>query len=167
MGFLNINEGIKDVTKFADEAFESEEERQATLTERLRLDTTSPFKLPHLIRPMSTIFSAVIWGISIIWVLIIATVMINKIGIEAASTAIMSSDSIIMYILAATTTNYATHIGFYFSSRKVEKNTAKKASAAIEVEKIKLVASIKAGERAEKRDEREERREERREKRKN
>ncbi len=112
-------------------------------TERLRIDTTSPFKLPHLIRPISTMYSGVIWGISIIWALIIASVLISKVGIEAASSQIMSSDSIIMYILAATTANYGTHIGFYFRSRGNEKINAKKAYAAIEIERHKAKVAIK------------------------
>ena len=140
---------IPDPTKILDKAgailddnFESEEERQKTLTERLQIDNTSPFKLPHLIRPISTIFSGILWGLSIIWTLIIATILISKVGIKEASNMILSSDSIIMYVLGATTTTYATHIGFYFNSRKAEKINAKKAFAAIAIEKEKSKVAI-------------------------
>lgn len=133
---------VPDLTKFADSSFESEQERQETNTRRLTIDTTSPFMLPHLIRPLSTLWSGFLWGVSIIWTLIIASVLINKVGIKAASAMIMSSDSIIMYILAATTTTYGTHIGFYFSSRKAEKINAKKVQAAIEIESEKAKVQI-------------------------
>jgi len=139
----DLNKGLEEVGKIMDDSFESGEERQKTLTRRLEIDNTSPFKLPHMIRPLSTAFSGAMWGISVIWTLVIASILISKVGVEEASSIILSPDSIIMYILAATTTTYGTHIGFYFNSRKAEKNNAKKAQTAIELEKMREKAEIK------------------------
>ena len=47
-----IGKLIDSVGSNADKLTESGEERQATLTERQRIDSTSPFKLPHLVRPI-------------------------------------------------------------------------------------------------------------------
>ena len=43
---------LEDVTKLVDKVTSTSEERDEVLTERLKLDTTSPFMLPHLIRPI-------------------------------------------------------------------------------------------------------------------
>ena len=135
-------DGLKDLVREggsgADALFTSDDEVNEQLTERLRIDLTSPYKLPHLIRPMSTIYSGIIWGISIIWALIISSVMINKIGLEAATKALLDPSSLMMYVLAATTANYGTHIGFYFQSRKNEKIAFKNADANIEIKKMEI-----------------------------
>lgn len=130
-------EAIDTIGKNIDRLTESEQDRQATLTERHKLDMTSPFKLPHFIRPISTLYSGLIWGVSIIWVLSMANDLIKQVGIKEASVMIMSPDSIIMYILGATTSMYLTHVGFYFNSRRNEKVNAKKVEAAIKIEAIK------------------------------
>ena len=134
---INATKIISDVTESIDKATANQQ------SERLKIDTTSPFKLPHLIRPISLIFSGIIWGISILWTLVLATILIMKVGIEQASDLMLSSDSIIMYILAAATTNYGTQSGFYFDSRKKEKISLKNANAAIKIKRLETKAEIK------------------------
>ncbi len=143
---MDLNKAIDGVDKLTntlgnqiDKNTESKQDR------RHRIDLTSPFKLPHLIRPISTLYTGIIWGASIIWALAIATTLIVTDGMKEASSAILAPDSIIMYVLGATTTMYGTHIGFYFNSRKNEKINANKARAAIEIEEIKLKQQIKTG----------------------
>jgi hypothetical protein len=158
---INIDKTIDEVTDVVDKSFESEQERQEMLTERQRIDSTSPFRLPHLIRPISTMFSGLIWGVSIIWALIIASIKISELGIEQASSVILASDSIVMYVLAATSTTYGTHIGFYFESRKKEKITAKKASVALDIERMKVKEEIKLNRKEERQNRKSRRRQER------
>ena len=145
---INATKIISDVTESIDKATANQQ------SERLKIDTTSPFKLPHLIRPISLIFSGIIWGISILWTLVLATILIMKVGIEQASDLMLSSDSIIMYILAAATTNYGTQSGFYFDSRKKEKISLKNANAAIKIKRLETKAEIKREERDAKKAER-------------
>ena len=145
---INATKIISDVTGSIDKATANQQ------SERLKIDTTSPFKLPHLIRPISLIFSGIIWGISILWTLVLATILIMKVGIEQASDLMLSSDSIIMYILAAATTNYGTQSGFYFDSRKKEKISLKNANAAIKIKRLETKAEIKREERDAKKAER-------------
>jgi hypothetical protein len=109
---------IEDVGKIADDLISTSEERDAELTKRLSIDTTSPFMLPHLIRPIIAlvilamqmlIFLAMFLGITV------PTDIIWQVGGLNAAV-----------------------IGFYFSSRKAEKLQTKNAQATIELEQIKV-----------------------------
>jgi len=110
---------------------------------RHRLDLTSPFKLPHLIRPLILAGTFILFAMSVIWAFAIATILISKVGIAETGDQMLSTDSIILYLLGATGTAFATPCGFYYNSRKNEKINANKAKAAIEIEEIKLKQQIK------------------------
>lgn len=128
--------GLGDVIKiadkamdFADDSFESAEERQKTLTRRLEIDNTSPFMLPHLIRPIIAIWSMVTYTGLAIW-------------------AMIKGDMDVMVVLGTSAGILMTVIGFYFNSRKVEKVNAKKAMVAIEIERMRDKVEIKELKRA-------------------
>jgi hypothetical protein len=135
----NILKSVDKAVAFADKSFESEQEAQKVSTDRLSLDLTSPYKLPHFIRPILALGTFFMWATSIIWTLIIATVQVNPIE---ASLQLLSPDSIILYILGSTTTTFGTTIGFYFHSRRKEKVQAKKDLAEVQMNEAKLKAAI-------------------------
>ena len=121
---------IKDVTDtvdkaldFADDSFESGAERQATLTERLRIDMASDNPLAKMIRPIITL-----------------TLLALEIIVVVATLYDVEVPDHIVYELGAM---LGAAIGFYFNSRRNEKITAKKAEAAIEIERIKAKQEIK------------------------
>ena len=114
---------IKDVGKIADDLISTGEERDNELTNRLKIDTTSPFKLPHLVRPiiaLSLLFMQVLVFVAVFMEIDVPADLIWQIGgLNAAS------------------------IGFYFNSRKMEKMQAKNAQATIEIEQIKVKETIR------------------------
>lgn len=118
MSLDGVSKLIDSIGGNADKLTESDAERQATLTERLKIDSTSPFKLPQLIRPILALWSAVTYTGAQIYCLYAGLVS----GLE-----VMSANGAIMLGI----------IGFYFNSRKNEKVNAKKVDAAIKIEKIK------------------------------
>lgn len=125
---IDLDEAVDKVFNTIDDNIESEQERQATLTERLRIDNTSPFKLPHLIRPVSFI-----WAMANETILTWATIFV----VFFAKDIDQNASNTLMAALAANTTVLGTIVGFYFNSRKAEKIAAKKGMAAIEFEKQK------------------------------
>ena len=156
---VDINEGIKDVTKLVDDSFTTSEESAMISTRRQEIDLASPFKLPHMIRPYITIYAGFMWGLSIIWVLILATLQSNP--IEAAMT-MLSPDSIIMYVLAATTTTFGACVSWYFHSRGQEKREIikakaemKKTDAAIDIRRLETKEEFRKDRAEEKRKKRE------------
>jgi len=112
-----IGKLIDSVGSNADKLTESGEERQATLTERQRIDSTSPFKLPHLVRPIIALIA-----------------LLLQVGVFVAAICGVILPEHIVYEIGAL--NTAT-ICFYFNSRRNEKINAKKTAAAIKIEKIK------------------------------
>ena len=132
---------IKDLGKIADNLTSTADEKDTHLTERLRIDLTSPFKLPHLIRPYITLGSWGIWAINILWVLVLASI---------AKSMDTFSVQLALYTLAATTANLATCVSWYFSSRRNEKIQAKNAEAIIIMEEIKIKEQIRKEKVAEK-----------------
>lgn len=101
-------------------------------TMRHKMDMTSAFKLPQLIRPIMAIWSAVnetILG----WATIVIALSDNpsQEGVMAIGTALASNTVILTTIVA-----------YYFKSRKEEKIAAKNASANIEIKKMELEAEI-------------------------
>ena len=118
---INPNKALKDTFDGIDKLTESGEERQATLTERQKLDTTSPFMLPQLIRPIIPLCT-----------------MAMQIAIFVAMFLEIEVPTDIVWEVGAL--NAAT-IGFYFNSRRNEKINSKKVQAAIKIEKIKARSS--------------------------
>ena len=121
---IDVDKIINSVGSQVDNNTESSEERQATLTERLKIDATSPFKLPQLIRPILALWSALTFTTAQIYCLYAGLVG----GVE-----VMSANSAIMLGI----------IGFYFNSRRNEKINAKKTEAAIKIEEIRVKAEVK------------------------
>jgi hypothetical protein len=152
---INIDKTLERAVNFADDSFESREEAENTRTQRQEIDMTSPFRLPHLIRPIMAIWAMAIYSFALIFGMIKGQVD----GLEALGSAAAILISV---------------VGFYFNSRKMEKVTAKKAQAAIELEKMKTRSELreerldnKEQRREDKREAKEERKEERRERRNN
>jgi len=121
---IDVDKIINSVGSQVDNNTESSEERQATLTERLKIDATSPFKLPQLIRPILALWSALTFTTAQIYCLYAGLVG----GVE-----VMSANSAIMLGI----------IGFYFNSRRNEKINDKKTEAAIKIEEIRVKAEVK------------------------
>ena len=132
MGLLDIdvNEGISDITKVVDDSFESEDERQKQLTERLRLDMTSPHLLPQIIRPASFI-----WAMSLQTILSLLTIIMAFMSTPTNETSIMA-------VMGSNTGILMTMVGFYFASRRAEKINAKKVEAAIDINREKARVEI-------------------------
>jgi len=142
---VDINKALSDVTNLVDDSFESADERQQTNTERQRIDLTSPYKLPHLIRPIITL-----WSMGLFTFVVVFGAITGE------------SDP---YIIGAVASVMFSAIGFYFDSRKREKiaykqamTETKKAEAAIKIETIRAKMEVKE----DKKDSRIERRERRR-----
>jgi len=106
-----------------DKLTESGEERQAVLTERLKIDMLSDSWLSKNVRPIAFIFA-----------------MVCQLMIVVASVAGVGLDP---WIIGQVGTLLATTTGFYFESRKREKTNARNAEAAVKMEEIKLKARIK------------------------
>ena len=123
MGIESAINLINSVGNNADKLTESSEERQATLTQRQKIDSTSPFKLPQLIRPIITLV-ALFLQVGVFFVAVLGVVLPENIVYEIGA------------LNAAT-------IGFYFNSRRNEKINAKKVEAAIRIEEIKARATVK------------------------
>ena len=138
---IDVDKIINSVGTQVDNNTESSEERQATLTERLKIDATSPFKLPQLIRPILAIWSALTFTLTQVYCLYKG--LIDGVEVLSANSAIMLGV-----------------IGFYFNSRRNEKINAKKTEAAIKIEEIRVKAEVKK----DRKESRQERREARRNK---
>jgi hypothetical protein len=169
---VNPLAALDKAAKIFDDNFESEQEAQAVSTRRQEIDISSPYKLPHLIRPIITIWSGFMWSINIIWALLLVSFR----GVEGADALLTDPTSIVAYTLAATSGTFSTCIGFYFHSRRKEKQEARrivardnmnkdKLSAAMSIEKMQLKAKLeeeKFKQKEQKKDNRVERREEKR-----
>lgn len=142
---------IPDITKnldralnFADDSFESGAERQATLTERLKIDMASDNQLAKMIRPiiaLTLLFLEVVIVVSVIFGVNVPEHIVYELGAMLGAS-----------------------IGFYFNSRKAEKIAEKKANAYVKVEAFKAKAAIEKEKillKEEVRDNKEERKEER------
>ena len=112
---IDVNKLVPDVGKIVDDVVSTSEERDDTLTKRLSIDTTSPFLLPHIIRPI-----------------IALVLLLMQIAIFVA--VFMSIPVPVDIVVQIGALNMAS-IGFYFNSRKVEKIQAKNAQAAIVIAK--------------------------------
>lgn len=109
---------------------EGEAKRQEMLTERLNLDTTSPFKLPHLIRP-----------IAFIWAMALQTIL-SLLAIIMAFRSDPVDTTSILGVIGSQTAILTAIVGFYFSSRRAEKIMAKQATVDLEMVKEKAKVDI-------------------------
>lgn len=134
---------LEDVGKIADDLISTSEERDAVLTERLALDTTSPFKLPHLIRPIIAL------TLLFLQILIFVAVFLK---VEVPQDLIWQVGGL-----------NAAAIGFYFNSRKAEKMQAKNAQASVKIAEIKAKEAVEVKRREDKMSRRENRRQARQE----
>lgn len=121
---VDIDDKIDKVLDVVDDNIESRQEAEATRTERLKLDMTSPFRLPQLIRPILAIWAMAAY--TIIMVIGMYKGFVESYEVVGSITAILM-----------------TIIGFYFNSRKMEKTVAKRAEAAVQIEELKTKAEIK------------------------
>ena len=135
---LDVNKIVGDVTKSIDDNVFSAEEQAASRTERHSIDTTSPFKLPHLIRPISLIWTLSLLTITDLLAIVLAfkytedpTIIVTGISVSVAGMVTMI-------------------LKYYFQGRSNEKIEAKKArveaqkvEAAIKIEAIRTRAEIK------------------------
>ena len=122
-GIEVVGNSIEKVGNAIDQNVESEEERQAMLTERLRIDMASDSWLSKNIRPVITLACFVLQ-------LIVFVAIFFKIEVPAEVSISVSG-------------LLATCIGFYFNSRRNEKIAGRKTIAAIRIEELKLKSTIK------------------------
>ena len=89
---INATKIISDVTESIDKATANQQ------SERLKIDTTSPFKLPHLIRPISFIWAMAnqsILSFAGIAVLFIGLDRLDPTAVEALKTALAANTLIL------------------------------------------------------------------------
>ena len=102
-------------------------------TRRQQIDMTSPFKLPHLIRPIS--FLVILANELILsWATIFVVFFVAKADPNAVNTLLVA--------LASNTAILTTMVGFYYKGRKEEKISAKNAQANINIREMELEAEI-------------------------
>ena len=132
MDYLNQADKILNTaTDAIDDNFESDQERQQTLTERLRIDTTSPYKLPHLIRPI-----AFIWAMGMFTILSVLSLILTYLKPELETLAIAT-------VMGSITTILTAIVGFYFQSRKHEKISLERNKTALKIEELKTKHEIR------------------------
>lgn len=137
MGILelkNVNEHIDKSLDLIDDVWEGQDEAQEQSTRRLELDMSSKFILPHIIRPIITLWAMTLYSYLAIY----------AIHNELVDTWI---------VLAATGTILTSAVGFYFRNKTLEKKhvatlmsqekTAElKIKAAVKIEQMKTRADI-------------------------
>ena len=136
---IDINRPLESVDKamdFIDDSFESGEEAQNQSTRRLELDMSSKFILPHIIRPIITLWAMTLY---------------SYLAIYAIHNNLVET----WIVLAATGTILTSAVGFYFRNKTLEKKhvatlisqekiVEKKVDAAIKIEQLKTKADIRA-----------------------
>ena len=136
---INATKIISDVTGSIDKATANQQ------SERLKIDTTSPFKLPHLIRPISFI-----WAMANETILTTSTIL----AVFVLDTSNVNAVNALIAALAANSAILTTIIGFYFNSRRNEKISMNNSRAAIKIKRLETKAEIKREERDAKKAER-------------
>jgi hypothetical protein len=132
---LDIDNAINKSLSFVDDAFESQDEAQKQSTRRLELDMSSKFILPHIIRPIITL-----WAMS----------LYSYLAIYAMHNSLVD----IWIVLAATGTILSAAVSFYFHNKTIEKKhmamlmsqekqSKEKVDAAIKIEYLKTRAGLK------------------------
>ena len=122
---MDLEKTFDKIESVVDDNVFSGEEKAQVYTDRLKLDLTSRFALPHLIRPILSLWAAGLFSFALIYGMI-AGIVNGTEAMLAASAPITSA------------------IIFYFDSRKKEKTLDKKIAASIQIEELKLKAQIKA-----------------------
>ena len=125
---INANKIISDVTGSIDKATANQQ------SERHKVDTTSPFKLPHLIRPISFI-----WAMANETILTTSTIL----AVFILDTSNVNAVNALIAALAANSAILTTIIGFYFNSRRNEKISMNNSRAAIKIKRLETKAEIK------------------------
>jgi len=118
-----VTDLIKTGGKIADKLHTSAEEEQQFISDRHKVDMASTSKLAQSVRPISLYIS---------WSIIIALATGHLLGANI--------DPIIMAEFLAM---HSTILSFYFYKRSNEKIAQKNASANIEIERMKVKATIK------------------------
>lgn len=121
---LNPLETAEKAMALIDDSFESREEAEQTRTERQKIDLTSTFRLPHLIRPWMAIWGMISFSAVQAWCLYAGLLT----GLEAMA----ANTAIVMAI-----------IGWYFNSRKAEKTMAKQMAGQLAIVRLKAKAAVK------------------------
>lgn len=122
MDMINVDKIIDGSLGIA-ENIETGKDRQKILTERQKIDLTSRYLLPQIIRPIIALVALLLQigvFVSAVFGVILPEHIVYEVGVLNAAT-----------------------IGFYFNSRRNEKINAKKVEAAIHIEKIKADIEIK------------------------
>jgi len=121
---------ITDIAKFitgagktADELTESGEERQAVITERLKIDMASDNWLSKSIRPLTLIFLLICEGI----IIIAGAMEVEVDGVITGQIGLLLGSA----------------VGFYFDSKRRERIADKATTATIRMEKMKLKHEIR------------------------
>lgn len=108
-----ISDLVSGVGTVIDDNTESREEVEEQTTKRLEIDTTSPFILPHLIRPISLLISWVL--VTALFIAVICKVIIDPV------------------IMGEVLLMHTTILSFYFRNRSMEKRAESNARANITV----------------------------------
>lgn len=135
MGLLDVDDSIvKPVTDMVGDLGKTAENLATDRnTIRQKIDSTSKFILPQIIRPL-----AFIWAMANETILTTAAIILSFIedantnGVTAIETALGANSLILMTI-----------VGFYFKSRKDEKIAAKAAQANLEMKVIEHELEVK------------------------
>ncbi len=143
----NLISSVTGVSKEANNFIETSEERQKTLDGRHVRDMTSDNWFSKSVRPIVTIWTGLIWGVTTL-------VMLLKFYKEGFASEDWTT---VTAFYGLVSTPFTTCIAWYFESRKREKMAAQNAKANIIIEKTKLKEEAKK----ERRLNREQRREER------
>lgn len=132
---FDINKAISDVAESVDDNIYSGEEQDKEKTERLRIDNTSKFIAPHLVRPLTFAWSVLMLSITNFIIIYLAFKKMEGVELFAAIAAVSTTWSGLVGMMSK----------FYFQSRGNEKIEFKKAliedkkiEAAIKIEKIRV-----------------------------
>jgi len=157
---VDPNRLVGDVLKGADDLTTSKEEYNQQATDRLTVDTTSPFKLPHLIRPILGI-----WVTAIYSAIVLAGLLTGRLSyIDALqATEVLVGGVFIFYFGSRGFEKVAEQRGKAQIKIAAEKSKAEiaKSEAAIKIEELRTKAEIKEDRkeaRADRKAERQERR---------
>jgi hypothetical protein len=114
---------VDKVSESIDDNVYSRQEAEADRTSRHLADMQSDNKLAKMIRPVMALWAMFIN--SILWIM-------SYFRVEVDDTIVLTAGGVLISI-----------IGFYFESRRAEKINAKKASASIQIEKLRTRHEIR------------------------
>jgi len=139
---VNPNKLVKDVLKGADNLFTSQDEYNKESTERVRIDTTSPFKLPHLIRPALGIWVSALYTVVVAWGLITGQLSFTE---ALESTRNLVGAVFLFYFGSRGFEKVFEQIGKAKAKTALEQSRAEisKSEAAVEIEELRVEATLK------------------------